>query len=373
MNFHTLYSRTSIGSVQEWTIYVKDNSFFTVEGIKDGKLTTSKPTICESKNIGRANETSPEEQACAEAKAKWQKKLDSGYYEKLEDIDIEKFTEPMLAHKYGEHEISFPCASQEKIDGARCICRKDGMWSRNGKPILSAPHIREALEPLFQKNPNLIFDGELYCDKLKNNFNKIISLVKKSKPTAADLKESAETIQYWIYDLPSSGKNGFKQRIMELVGMLSKSGHPAWLVEFPSCLVCVETVFVYNQTQLDELYGKYLEHGFEGQMVRAENGVYQNKRSKYLLKRKEFIDAEFEIIEVNEGVGNKSGMAGYMVIKMKDGRNFKSNIKGTHEYLAELLTQRKELVGKMATIKFFCYTPDGIPRFPYVIGIRDYE
>jgi len=250
------------------------------------------------------------------------------------------------------------------------------MWSRNGKPIISAPHIREALEPLFRKNPNYIFDGELYCDKLKNNFNKIISLVKKSKPTPPDLKESSETIQYWIYDLPSSGKNGFKQRNLELVDLLrgGSLNVPEWMVEGPpKCLVCVETTFVHDQRQLDELYGKYLEHGFEGQMVRSENGIYQNKRSKFLLKRKEFIDKEFEIVEVNEGVGNKSGMAGYMVMKMEDGRTFKSNIKGSHDSLKDLLINREALVGEMATVKFFCYTPDGIPRFPYVIGIRDYE
>lgn len=367
-----LFSRTSNGAIQQWQICVEGNKFYTTEGLVDGKQTTTPPTVCEGKNLGRANETTGEQQATKEAQSKWQKKVDSGYHEDINDIDTETFFEPMLAHKYGEHEVAFPLATQPKLDGVRCVCRVDGMWSRGGKPIISAPHIREALDPLFKANPKLILDGELYCDKLKDNFNKIISLVKKSKPTPSDLKESAEIIQYWIYDLPSSGKNGFKQRTIELRGLLS-TGTPAWLLGVPSSLVYVDTEFVHGQNQLDELYGKYLDHGFEGQMVRAENGLYESKRSKHLLKRKEFIDEEFEIVDVVEGAGNRTGTVGYMVMKMKDGRNFKSNVKGTFELLGEYLNDKKNLIGKKATVKFFCYTPDGIPRFPYIVAIRDYE
>lgn len=368
-----LFSRTSTGAIQQWQIIVDKNTFYTVEGQKDGKMTTATPTVCAGKNVGKANETSGEEQATKEAKAKWQKKIDSGYHENIKDIDVETFTEPMLAHKYGEHEFAFPCFTQPKLDGMRCICRKDGMWSRNGKPIVAVPHIMEALKPLFSANPSLIFDGELYCDKLKSDFNKIISLVKKSKPTAEDIKESEGVIQYWIYDIPSSKKNGFKQRTNELCGILSPSGMRTWAMGVPSCLVYVDTTLVHDQKQLDDLYGKYLEHGFEGQMIRTENGLYENKRSKNLLKRKEFIDSEYEVVEVIEGVGNRSGTAGYMTLKMKDKRIFKSNIKGTFEYLKQLLVDRKKLAGKMVTVKYFCLTPDGIPRFPYVIAVRDYE
>jgi hypothetical protein len=112
-----IYSRTSTGAIQQWQIIVDCNTFYTVEGQKDGKLTTSTPTVCSGKNIGKANETCGEAQAVKEAKSKWQKKIDGGYHEDINDIDIETFTEPMLAHKYGEYEISFPLASQPKLDG----------------------------------------------------------------------------------------------------------------------------------------------------------------------------------------------------------------------------------------------------------------
>jgi DNA ligase-1 len=104
-------------------------------------------------------------------------------------------------------------------------------------------------------------------------------------------------------------------------------------------------------------------------MVRL-NRPYENKRSKFLLKRKEFMDAEFIIKGVREGEGNRKGTAGYMEFVNAQGKYFKSNIKGDFGYLKEVYKERHTLVGKTATIKFFNYTPDNIPRFPYVININ---
>jgi hypothetical protein len=58
-----------------------------------------------------------------------------------------------------------------------------------------------------------------------------------------------------------------------------------------------------------------------------------------------------------------------MVFNTKDGKRFKSNVKGTWEETAEMLTNKTQLIGKQATIKYFNLTPDGIPRFPFVINI----
>jgi ATP-dependent DNA ligase len=116
-----------------------------------------------------------------------------------------------------------------------------------------------------------------------------------------------------------------------------------------------------------------MEEGYEGQMTRT-NSNYENKRSKTLLKRKEFSDDEFEILAVNEGTGKLAGRVGNMLFKSKSGHEFNSTVNGTQEYLDELWLQRDELIGKFATIKYFNLTPDTeIPRFPKVISIRDFE
>ena len=363
MKLETIYKKTKTGATQEWTIEVVGNKYRTHSGQVGGAITTNEWTICYGKNVGRANETTDKEQTMAEAVAKRTKKLESGYFENIKHINKTQYFEPMLAAKWEDckDKVTYPIASQAKLDGIRCIVTKDGMFSRNGKPILSAPHIRESLEGLFKKHPDLIFDGELYADKFANDFNKIVSLVKKTKPTDADLKESEKQIEYHIYDLPSSNNN-FIKRMYDL-GILFST----YLNLHPYCRI-VETYSCNNEDEVMELYGGYVEKGYEGQMLRID-GKYENKRSKNLLKHKSFVDDEYTILDIVEGEGNRTGTAGYMVFETIDGKPFKSNVKGTWDETAEMLKSKKKLIGKQATIKYFNLTPDGIPRFPYVINI----
>ncbi len=101
---------------------------------------------------------------------------------------------------------------------------------------------------------------------------------------------------------------------------------------------------------------------------------YEFKRSNTLLKRKEFEDAEYEILDVLEGDGNRSNMAGAMTFVNDLGHPFKSNIKGDRAYLRELWINKRNYIGKLATVRYFNLTPEKqLPRFPYVYNIRDYE
>ena len=232
------------------------------------------------------------------------------------------------------------------------------MWTRNGKQIISAPHIFEALKPLFEADNDLILDGELYADKTVADFNTIISCVRKTKPTAIDLETSKQYIEYHIYDLPSiSGV--FNERINTLYEM-----------DLPKCCVKVETTKCEHEVDVLALYEMYITMGYEGQILRT-NSLYENKRSKSLLKHKTFVDAEFTILGVVEGNGNLTGKVGKMQFEI-NGKPFESAINGTWEYLEELF-KRNDLIGKKATVKYFELTADGIPRFPKVIEIRDYD
>lgn len=361
-----LYSRTSTGKVQEWQICVDGNKYFTIEGIKDGKLTETKPTVCEGKNIGRSNETSPEEQALKDAQSKWQKKVDKGYFEDISKIDNETFIEPMLAKSYDDHKDDFDEETfkqgvfvQPKLDGIRCVISKKGMFSRNGKEIMSAPHIFEAVKEIVNKG--YILDGELYNHDFKEDFNAIVSLSRRTKPTAEELAESKKYLEYHCYDLVDSTLD-FAARSKDVSAICRSVDH----------VKIVKTIKCGSHEEINKTYCDFCEAGYEGQIIRL-NTKYENKRTKALLKRKEFMDEEFVILDVVEGEGNRSGMAGYVFAKTKDGKHFKSNIKGSHEFLAQFLRDRKKIIGQKATIKFFNYTPDGIPRFGFVMAVRNYE
>jgi DNA ligase-1 len=356
MKYKTLYKRSVTGKVSTWYVETNDECFRTVSGFEDGQKVTSEWTCCKGKSYNTSIE-----QATKEAEAIHRKRTETGYWEDITKIDTPIYFKPMLAHDYNDHKdkLKFPTATQPKLDGVRCIVRADGMWSRNGKPIISAPHIFEALKPLFEADPDLILDGELYCDKSSAGFNTIISCVRKTKPTKADLSLSEQFIEYHIYDLPSLDST-FMERMVHLSDL-----------KLPKYCKIVHTHWVADQACLDYLYGLFMEQGYEGQMIRLD-ASYENKRSKSLLKRKEFVDDEFIILGVIEGNGNLTGKVGKLQFEINS-KPFESAVNGDWEYIEKLWHSREGLVGKTATVKYFELTEDGIPRFPKVIAIRDFE
>lgn len=360
--FPILFKYTQKGQIQQWQITADSDSFWTTEGIQGGTLTTSKPTVCKSKNVGRANETTPQEQALAEAQAKWQKKLDGGYNEKL--TKEKKFFEPMLAHEVSKYEkllFTVPTYIQPKLDGLRAINQDNTLMSRNGKPYLACPH-------LYQDEVTL--DGELYNHELHDDFNKIVSLCKKQKPSDDELEESKQKVQFWTYDFPDH-KGKFSERYEALKKYIKTLTTQAKYIRL------VPTYLVKNQAEVDKYHEQFLEQGFEGSILRLDLGDYEGKRSKQLLKKKDFIDEEFKIIGAEEGEGGRAGTIGYFIMahdKQKD-KTFKSNVKGDFDFLKDIWKNHKKYIGTEATVKYFNRTPDDIPRFPYIIKLnrKEYE
>ena len=355
----TLYKRDTTGKIREWTIEWQDTipGIRTIAGIKDGNLVTSEWKETEGKNEGKANATTAKEQAQKEAEAEWKKKEEKEYFEFVNQIDSYDKFKPMLAHDYTKRPQPSGI-SQPKLDGIRCIARKDGLYTRQGKAITTCDHIFLALQPFFEEFPEAILDGELYNHELKADFNKITSLVRKVKPTQAEAEECAKLVQYHIYDITGPEWEGcsFEDGNLHLEDAIGN-------LDYRQPLQFVETVYCNSQTELDEMYSVWTEDGYEGQMVR-NNQPYENKRSKNLLKRKEFITEEFDVVEVLEGSGNWAGYAKHFVLT--DGTNtFKSGVRGNQATLKELLEQ--EVKPTWVTCRYFERSPDNIPRFPVVI------
>jgi len=373
----TLYKQDSKGRIQQWTIEYTPGSFWTIEGLVGGKLTTSKPTTVQQKNVGKANETSLLEQAKSQSEAKWTKKVEAGYFEDIDDcgkgVD---FFEPMLAHKYEleKENITFPCGSDYKLDGMRCIVdAKHGMMSRKGKPIYSAPHILEGVKDLLVKYPGLVLDGELYGHRDQIDFEKVMSLVKKQKPSPEELAESKKYVTLWLYDGGTPGQLGmayedrwyFLVQYVTAAGLIRNNENPTGPITLCPKIEC------RNQAELDAHQQKAIAEGYEGQIIRLYGRSYENKRSHYLIKRKEFLDSEFIIKDITEGNGSRSGIAGRACFEMPNGTTFDAGLRGTHEYCRELLMNKHKYIGLPATVRYQELTGAlGVPRMPVMIGIR---
>ena len=365
MIVQTLYKKNKL-KIQVWQIEVESNKYRSIEGFKGGAMTTSEWTIAEGKNIGRSNETTPTSQATIEAFAKIKLKLDSGYVEDISDINKAVRFKPMLAEKWKDfkHKIVFPCYVQPKSDGMRCNTTNLGSSSREGKPIVSVPHITTLFDYL---SDGIVIDGELYNHNLHADFNKIISVARKTKPTPEDLIESEKVLKYYVYDAFFTDDPGmlFKDRYANIKTILNNVSY----------IEMVDTYLVNTPEEIQEFYEKFLEDGYEGIIIR-NNAPYAQKRTTNLLKRKEWLDDEFEIVDITEGKGNRSGMMGRIALKTKSGEVFEADGSGLggHEVYKLMLADKASYIGKMATVRYQNLTPDRqVPRFPKIVAIRDYE
>lgn len=350
------YKVDSRGKVRLWYIEQDGDKYRTWDGTQGGKIKCSEWRVAIPTNLGRSNERDGPAQAVFEIEATYKKKCEKDYHTSIESAKSggSHIFEAMLAEKYNPKDFKSGYA-QPKLDGFRCIANKDGLWSRAGKPFVSSPHIMEALAPLFAEDPNLILDGELYNHELRDNFNEISSLIgvkSDKKLTPEHYAKTKAMVQYHIYDVPSHSGT-FAERDAYLEDLFLNEEDPC-----PSCIRLVETMAVVSAEDFDVLHGEWIEAGYEGSMWR-NNTSYENRRTKNLLKRKDFIDEEFEVVRIEEGIGNWSAAAKSVVCRLPDGREFSAGIKGSYDRGVELLTETHKIV----TIKYFQLTPDGIPRF----------
>ncbi len=365
-----LYKKDSNGKVRIWFMEQEKNKYRTISGLEDGEKVTNNWTTVEGKNIGKTNETTPEEQAEKEVLAKYKDQISTGYFELKKDIDKQLYFSPQLAKNYENRKDKINWKNgvfvSGKLDGLRCIIHSDGMFSRNGKSIISAPHIFNSIKKIFNTFPNLILDSELYCDRLSHDFNKIISLAKKTKPTEEDLMESEKYLQAWVFDIPSIDLP-FSTRIEKLQGILKLINSPY--------LKYINHKRVKNHEQVEEALSEYLSLGMEGLMLNLPDAKYENKRSTGLMKYKLFQTEEFPIVSISEGIGNRSGLFGYATLRMPQGHTFDANARGNEELYKKILKNKEKYINKLATVRYQNLTPgeNPVPRFPVIIDFDRFD
>ena len=284
----------------------------------------------------------------------------------------------MLAHNVGgferitDEEWSNGLYIQPKLDGVRCLIQSEEFmempvvraYSRTGKEWRNIDHILEELVPFFMKYPNAILDGELYNHDLKKDFEKIISLVRKTKPTDEDIYEASQKVQFHCYDT-----------IMEHMDFVGRDDFIRRNIgdKFNSVRT-VPTVKVYDTEVVEVNHENFLEEGYEGSILR-QNKPYECKRSWTLMKVKDFSDAEATIVGYEEGKGKREAHLGKFVMEDDDGNKFGCPPGKGYNYkdMKEMLNNIHDYMGKRATFTYFQRTKAGSYRHPLFKAIRDYE
>ena len=276
----------------------------------------------------------------------------------------------MLAHKYNPDKADYPAYIQPKLDGVRCLFTKDGAFSRAGNQFMNVEHIEYDLKPVFNRYPNLILDGELYNHSLKDDFNKIISLVKKKKPTKDDRIEAAQQVQYHMYDVASFPNATYTWR-WGFINRLTDSS----MVRTSNCLVITETKVALDFDEAALLHQKNLKLGYEGSIYRTLDGYYKGTRSWDLMKFKDFHDAEATIINYEVGKGKREGTLGKFIMQDYEGNEFGCPPGKGYNYkdLANMLENIHDYIGQYATFTYFERTKAGSYRHPHYKALRNYE
>ena len=357
----TLFHKGSKGSIYTWNIWTEGAEIVTEYGQIDGKKQIARK-IAKPKNVGRANETSANEQAKLQATSMWTKKKERKYRETLDDAEENEVFLPQLAADFEKRRgkkkngHSYPCDIQPKLDGVRCLAYWiDGdvrLMSRGGKTY-NCPHISKELSEVLPKNH--VLDGELYIHG--ETFQTITSWVKKFRPETENVKFHA----YDYVDLDSRDLT-WEERWTNLDAFFEQSSYKT-IIETPT-LTCENEEEVIAQT------AEFVEEGYEGSIVRMyEDSAYKfGFRSKALLKVKSFFDEEYEVVGFHTGVGKFANCPIWECTSPNG--NFNTICKGTLVQRGEQLKNADSYIGQMLKVKFFEKTDDGLPRFPVGIGFR---
>lgn len=329
-----------------------------------GKAVTSEVPVS-GKNIGRANETSPAQQAVLELDSRVNKQLDKGYVRTLAEaaapatnsLGLKKPMRAQPIDKVKPDSIDWDNAyAQPKLDGHRCLVNGI-MYSRQGKEIL-LPHIRETLGDYGLLDKGL--DGELYIHGMM--LQDIGSLVKKPR-------EESKQVQYHIYDLMRDAP--YSERRAELFDLLDGA------CQGDSPLDFVVGHRIKNRDELDTLHRQFLSQGYEGSILRHGMAPYEDdKRSNSLLKVKDFSDGEFKVLGVERGTPNGSYEVPVWICSNPDGvdedsKQFKVTAQGSMQEKHSQWLMKHTFVGRQLTVQHFGRSKNNVPLLPVALRWRE--
>lgn len=285
---------------------------------------------------------------------------------------------PMLAAKTDGKGLSYPLLASPKLDGVRALIINGIVMSRSFKPIPNA-----YVQKLFGRPEYNGLDGELIVgaptdkDVYRNTTSGVMS------------QAGEPDVSYYVFD-KFDHAGGFHARLrasQEIIRRLN----PVIPV------VPVEHRFIACEQTLLALEEQYLADGYEGVMLRHQNGPYKHGRSTaregWLLKLKRFDDSEAVIISAyelmhnaNEATQNelgytersshKAGMVGKGILGGLSVRDVYSGVEfdigtGFDQATREALwKQRDQLPEHVIKYKFFASGVKDKPRFPVFLGFR---
>lgn len=345
-----LYIKDNKGALREWGISYDGEDIIIRHGQVGGSMQYQTEFVAE----GKASRTL-EEQIDSRINSRISRQMDKGYVYSINEaasrdrpLNTMGLPKPMLAHKLRDvRNIDYEGSiAQPKFDGNRCLIYcEDGInkaYSRNGKPVESITHILQDI----QLEEGMILDGELYCHG--QSLQTIVSWIKRKQHETLRLK-------YHVYDLVAPDL-AYKERSTIISTLpLGESISPVYGLPISS------------HEALLKAFREFRSQGYEGAILRwGDTGYEDGKRSKSLVKVKQWFDEEFTVIDIHESA---DGWA-ILECELPNGQTFRVSAPGSIYDKIRVLECKDLYVGKDVTVEYANITKDGIPFHPVAIAFR---
>lgn len=294
------------------------------------------------------------------------KDLRCGLADGLVNDAIENFipTYPcLLARPYDEKNIkniTYPAYSQLKADGLRANAIVEGykvaLCGRSGREIDLLGALDAPLAQFAAKFPwPVVFDGEFVVVDSHENVidrktgNGIINKAIKGTISEAE----AKMIRFQIWDaIPlhefKAGKSTetYKTRFERLRDAMNTIKSPVWY------FWVIPYKVVNSLEEAVEHFELLLSQGHEGTILKNFCGIWEDSRSKHLVKFKAEKDCDLEIIGFNPGKGQFEGQVGSLICTSSD-RKVEVAISGFSIDLRKEITENIDsLMGKIITVTY---------------------
>lgn len=350
MKMIALYKVSNKGALLVWEIATDYDGFIELSWGQDNGAFQRKLVAVTLNNSNR----DLIEQTVLEINSRVKKQIDDGYCHTIEEAYKNKcknalnLFKPMLAQKYeGVQPNNLNSYFvQYKYDGHRCLITKNNgkliAYSRNGQVFPGTiDHILEDIDI----DEGMTLDGELYCHG--QSLQTISSWAKRKQPESKDLV-------YVCYDIIE--QEPYYKRKEKLKELLKQDS------------ITIINAPTHECNSIDIKQAKAL--GYEGLILRHKDFIYEiGKRSKGLLKVKEWHSSEFEVVDIMPSKDNWA----ILVCKIDKDKTFCVSCQGTIEYKYRTLMNKYKYIGKYIEVEYANLTKDGIPFHPVAIRWRDDE
>lgn len=290
--------------------------------------------------------------------------------------------QPMSASGVDDLEelTNFPYYVSAKLDGVRCI-KKDGvLLARSLKPIANAN-----VQKKFAHLPDGV-DGELIHEFWTGE-----DIFSMTQSIVSSHDKPADQINFIIFDKWNDVNQPYCQRLIDIqdvcndTNALNRDTH---LVPFR---------YVTDTGSLEDAENFYVQHGFEGMMIRQADSKYKfgraTRKQEWLMKYKRWEDTEAQIIGFAEKMSNQNeaktnetghterssakaglvpaGTLGSLICRLDSGVEFGIGTGFDDKLRKSIWDEREGYVGKFVKFKYQELSKDGVPRFPVFLAFRE--